>query len=612
MFLKQSIRLITYYLLWLIYFTAAKAIFLAYNSGLTGELSGQEIWDIFRYGLIMDVSTAGYLMVFPALLTVFRLLLPAQLINRTMFVYTIIISLIISCLQTIDLGLYPHWGTRLNFTFIHYLKDPASLQATITLKEALPAIILTILLTAFPVLLYRKFLPAGIVLQDKTRWYIVPIQILLTASLIIPIRGGFDTSPLNHSSVAFSSKLYANQAATNYLWNFFKSCLKRKVFSNPCTYFSKEESMRLFEAERQKDTYLSPRKLIKQNPVNQPNVILVILESFTNKAIASLGGVPGITPQLDSLISRSIVFTDFYAAGNRSDRGMSAIIAGYPALLETSIMLHPEKMQSLTLLPEYFNRRGYHTSFYYGGDINFYNLKTLVLQSGYQQITSKDNFPADLGRMTKWGVPDGYLFERVADDLKKIQQPFMQTIYTLSSHHPFDVPYTKIHGHTQEQKFLNSVAYTDSCLGSFIRQFRESDLWDNTLLVVTADHGALDPGPTSITDPATYRIPLIWSGGVANGPQRIETITQQIDLGPTLVSQLGWEHDKTPFARNFFSSNPYAFYTHNDGWGYITGEGISIFNQTTNSYTRTPYSNASDLNFPKAYIQVLHEDFINR
>jgi len=275
-------------------------------------------------------------------------------------------------------------------------------------------------------------------------------------------------------------------------------------------------------------------------------------------------------------------------------------------------MVFPEKSRSLPLLPEYFNRHQYHTSFYYGGDINFYNLKTFVLQSNCANIITKRDFPANLGRMSKWGVPDGYVFERAIEDLKTEKEPFMKTIYTVSSHPPYDVPFSRIKGSSNESKFLNSVAYTDSCLGSFIDQFRKSPLWENTLLIITADHGAIDPGPTDVTNPDTYRIPLIWSGGVVDSIRRIETITQQIDFGNTLVHQLGWEADSTRFAKDFFKANPYAFYMLDSGWGYITPEGNYYFDQNTNSFTSKPENEKTDLNFPKAYLQVLHDDFINR
>jgi phosphoglycerol transferase MdoB-like AlkP superfamily enzyme len=275
-------------------------------------------------------------------------------------------------------------------------------------------------------------------------------------------------------------------------------------------------------------------------------------------------------------------------------------------------MVYPEKSHSLTLLPEYFNQRNYNTSFYYGGDINFYNLKTFVLQGKYGKLITKVDFPSELGRMSKWGVPDGYVFKRATEDLKTEKEPFMKTIYTISSHPPFDVPYSKIHGSSNSDMYLNSVAYTDSCLGAFIDAFRKSPLWDNTLLVVTADHGINQPGPTDITDPISYRIPLIWSGGLIDSVQQIETIVQQCDFGTTLVHQLGWETNSSRFSKDFFISHPYAFYMFDSGWGYVVPEGCFYFDQNSMDYASKTVAKSVDLTFSKAYMQVLHDDFINR
>ena len=612
--LNQIFRLFKYFIFWMIFFWLDKVLFLISNLDQTRHLSFHEIFRIFYCGLKMDVSTACYLLLVPGLLLAFRLVLPSRFVNRFIWIYTLVFLTIASVLVVFDLGLFPHWGTRVNVTLFNYIDDPVAMSASVSVLDVLLGVLLAGSLIAGFIYVYKRIFPEGILVQGTVKWYDALLLLFLVATLILPIRGGFDTSPLNLSSVAFSPKLYVNQAASNYLWNFAKSVQKRKRLSNPCEYMTTEQSIKLFDEFMKMDTVILRPQLIRLNPQKQPNVILIILESFSNKVIAPLGGLSGIAPNLDSLCSKSTVFTSFYSTGNRSDRGISAVLGGYPSLLSTSIMVYPEKSRSLTLLPEYFNRKNYNTSFYYGGDINFYNLKTFVLQGNYGRLVSKSDFPSELGRMTKWGVPDGYVFERALVDLKTEKVPFMKTIYTVSSHPPFDVPYSKIKGNSIQEKYLNSVAYTDSCLGAFIDGFRKSPLWANTLLIVTADHGTLQPGPTDITDPASYRIPLIWSGGVVDTLQRIETITQQSDFVTSLVHQLGWETDSSRFSKDFFSSHPHAFYMLDAGWGYVVPEGNFYFDQNTRDFVSKPALEGKpvDLMFPKAYMQVLHDDFKGR
>ena len=611
--IKQLPRLLKYFVFWLIFFWLAKALFLVFNFGQTRQLSTTEIAGIFAYGLKMDVSTACYLLVIPALLVSLIKLMPLRFANRFISVYTFVFLFIGAFLAVLDLGLYPHWGTRVNITAFNYIDDPVAMSASVSFSDVIVALItIGILVFGFRYLFLRLF-PKGVIADAKGTWGASLIQLFIVATLIIPIRGGLDTSPLNLSSVAFSPKLYVNQAASNYLWNFAKSVEKRSRLSNPCVYMAKEQSLDVFSKFMKSNLPVERPQLIKLDPQKQPNVILIILESFSNKIIAPLGGMHGICPNLDSLCTKSTVFTNFYSTGNRSDRGISAVMGGYPSLLSTSIMVYPEKSRSLTLLPEYFNRHNYNTSFYYGGDINFYNLKTFVLQSKCAQMTTKSDFPAKLGRMTKWGVPDGYLFEKALEDLKTEKEPFMKTIYTVSSHPPYDVPFSKIKGSSVDDKYLNSAAYTDSCLGQFIDGIRKLPSWKNTLLIVTADHGTLSPGPTDITETASYRIPLIWSGGVVDSLRRVETITQQVDFSVSLIHQLGWEADPSKFAKDFFISQPFAFYMLDSGWGYVTPEGEYYFDQNSHDFVRKPNGKSpADLSFPKAYMQVLHDDFIAR
>ena len=610
---EQLVGFVKYFIFWIIFFLLAKVMFLIWNYDQSSLLSVKEVAGIFWHGFSMDSSTACYLLLLPGLLLSIRPFLPAGFVNRSVYFYTLLMLTVACVLMVLDLGLFPHWGTRVNVTIFNYINDPVSLKASISITDMLLALIICFTLIGGFILIYKKLFRNGIVSSNKVKWVALPVQLLLTAALILPIRGGLDTSPMNLSSVAFSTKMFVNQSASNYLWNFAKSVEKRKRLSNPCVYMAKEESTRIFNDIKSQDTISARPRLIKMNQGKQPNVILIILESFSNKVIASLGGLKGVAPNLDSLCTKSTVFTSFYSTGNRSDRGISAILGGYPSLLSTSIMVYPEKSNTLTLLPEYFNRHHYNTSFYYGGDINFYSLKSFVLQGNYKKMVTKSDFPSELGRMSKWGVPDGYVFKKASEDLKNDREPFMKTIYTISSHPPFDVPYSKIKGSGHREMYLNSVAYTDSCLGEYIDELRRSPLWKNTLLIVTADHGTSQPGPTDITDPASYRIPLIWSGGVVDSIQRIETICQQPDLGTTLVHQLGWETDKAPFSKDFFTAHPYAFYMHDSGWGYVMPQGCFYFDLSTNQFeTKNGDANNMDWSFPKAYMQVLHDDFTSR
>jgi phosphoglycerol transferase MdoB-like AlkP superfamily enzyme len=508
------------------------------------------------------------------------------------------------------LGLYPHWGTRVGVSAFDYIGDPQGVFSSVMLKDVIAAISVVLFYGILFVWLYYWFLQKNINEAPKPKWYYFPVMLLITGFLIIPIRGGLGTSPINLSTVSFSNKMYVNHASYNFMWNFLKTVELKKKMVNPSNYMDKDTAWKKFYLT-EKQRVNSDSLIIDIDKTNLPNVVFIILESFSNKVISSFGGQFGVCPNLDSISADAIVFPSFYASGNRSDRGMAAILGSYPSLLSQSIINYPEKSNKLTMMSDYFNRNGYTTSFYYGGDIDFYNLKSFVLQGEYNDIVSQDDFPKEVAKMSSWGAPDGYLFERVLNDINK-PQPFFTVAYTLSSHTPYDVPVQIIKGESNEEKYLNSLAYTDSCLGDFIRAFKKTKYWDNSLVIITADHGALYPGPTEIIEPATYRIPLIWTGGVVKKPATINKIGGQPDLIPTLVKQFGWEADSTLFGHDLLSTPSYAFYMCDSGWGYVTDEGEFFYDQSSGKFKSfvTTGTAEPDYDFAKSYLQVLHEDFL--
>lgn len=610
---KILIDFLKYILFWLIYFWLSKLIFLLFNYNLTNSLSYVELQKIFILGSKLDLSMSSYLAVLPGIMFAISIIFPPKTNLALLKIYTLIILVIATFLNIIDLGLYPHWGTRVGISAFDYLNDPKGMIANIIWTDAFLAIIVASLYIIVFIWIFKRLFKENHRQVSLKEWYVVPLMLFLTACLILPIRGGLSTSPINQSSVSFSNKLYVNHSASNYLWNFFQTVDQRKKMENPCDYFEADEAIRIFNKVENQRTFEDSVFIHPKENVS-PNVLLIILESFSDKVISSLGGEYHVCPNLDSICSESVIFPEFYASGNRSDRGMSALLASYPSLLSTSIIRFPDKSDQMPMISDYFNRNNYESTFYYGGDINFYNMKSIVLQGDYNEIVAQNEFPSKLQNLSKWGVPDGFLFDRVLNDMNQKKRPFFTVAYTLSSHPPYDVPVQIIQGQSNESKYLNSVAYTDSCLGAFIRALKNTDDWDNTLVVITADHGALYPGPTEIIDPETYRIPLIWTGGVIQNSRIINRFGGQPDLMPTLIRQLGGQPDSILFGHDLFSSPSYAFYMTESGWGYVSEAGSYYFDQTNQDFKIfNQAENAKpDFNFAKSYLQVLHHDFLSK
>lgn len=513
-----------------------------------------------------------------------------------------------------DSSLYQPWGTRLNAQLIPYLANPKGVWASLSGWQWVAVLSVGSLLIGAAYFAMLKVTKLQNLEQAKPKWYVAPSILFLTAVLIIPIRGGFDRSPLNHSSVYFSEKLYANHAAYNYFWTFMYAAFHKNVEENPVSFMSEQECLATLGKLNLQNQAELPIYLKSQT--KQPiNVVLVILESFSNKVIEPLGGMKGLTPNLNQYCKEGISFSNCYASGGRSDKGISALLCAYPALMRASAIINfPDKMKNLDYMPRYFRERNYEMSFYYGGDVNFYNTRMLLIQAGVNNIISKDKFPVS-NNQQKWGVPDEFLYQRMFEDLQKSKQPFMSMVYNISSHEPFDIPegFERIKGSASQERYCNSIAYSDSCLGDFVSKLKASPLWKNTVVIITSDHTSLEPGPTTPEDLESFRIPMIWIGGAVNSSLQIDKVCNQNDLSATLVQQMGWKPKPSYFSQNMFGKKDFALFYNIDGWGFVSPQCAFYENIDSKKkkffYGEDAAKKDSLQQFAKAYTQYLHNDF---
>ncbi len=607
--MKQSVLFfVKYYLFWIAFFLFFKIFFLLYNISIVSEFGNSNIIGIFARGFIMDISAAGYLSLLPGLLIAIGFVFFPKLSQSIIKYYTLFILIIVSIMGISDAGLFEDWGSRINAQIFLYLQNPKGMYSAMGLGKTILLFSLWTAISTTWFLVYKKTLKAPL---KRSKWLSVPVLLFLTSSLIIPIRGGLNTSPLNHSNVYFSENTQVNQSTYNYFWNFFYSLSKAQFNENPVNYMSANDAREIVENYiTHNETYPS---YIKHNSKHPTNVVFILLESFSSKIIGPAGGLTDATPRLNEWCKRGVLFTNFYATGNRSDKGMCALVGGYPSVINaTTVLAIPEKMHRLYYFPKQYKKHGYDLSFYYGGDINFYNTRAALIQSGFSSIISDSDFPSGIASLQKWGVPDHYLYERFMNDLLTKKQPFFSMVYNISSHEPFDIPnYHKI----KNSKYLNSIAYSDSCLGVFLDKLEASPLWENTLVVITSDHTDLQPGPTSIQEPESYRIPLLWTGGAIDTSFVCEHISMHNDLGPTLIQQMGWKDKMPKFSKNIFSSQQYAFYFRNTGWGFVSPSLVMFQNINTKKseifLDEMTKKSDSLLIFAKSYVQYLHDDFLN-
>lgn len=608
--MKKLVSFPLYLAFWLFFFLVQRLIFVMWHFEKVAQAGFREILQSFWHGLRMDLSFASYLSIGP-----FLLLFVAGFIHmnaaKILAIYSCILIVLLTFLTVSDLELYAVWGFRMDATPLQYFKNPKEMAASVSAAPLWQLVLLFGAASFALMYLYQRFFTPWFKTSTRRQPLILKwIPLLFTALLFIPIRGGIQKIPLNISDVYFSHQPFANHAAINLPWNVMFSVLNRHDEKNPFDYFEPQKAQALVAELYRSGPLRSPQI----TDTARPNVVFIILESFTAKWIGHLGGVNGVTPGLDRIAGEGLTFTNIYATGDRSEKGQIGILAGYPNQAITSIIKTPTKTRNLPAINQPLEQVGYSSSFTHGGELEFANIKSFLLNAGFDHLTDKYSFPSSL-RTTSWGVHDQYVFDRFTEQLQKKEAPFFATLFTLSSHEPYDVPMHTFSGTDEASLFKNAVYYTDSLLYDFITRSKQEPWWRNTLIVITADHGHYLPGNDPIDVPSKFHIPLIFTGGALQVKGTNPVIGSQSDIVSTVLHQLNLSAGQFPWSRDLLDpdSKPFAFYAFNNGFGWVTPNGTATFDNVSRKIIRMdPGFDTTQLKYAKAYMQASYQDFLER
>ncbi len=545
-----------------------RVVFLLYHSAVFNRFSIGEKWQVLWHGLYMDASMAGYASLIPFLLWSFGWLIEAKTWHRILNGYGLLLIIFFSFVLSADLEIYTNWGHRVDSAVMPYLQYPKEAFAS-AYSSPLGFLVGIFLVTTILFSWSGYKLTASISFPEKYRIPLHLSGILFAAVLILPIRGGFQLAPMNQSSVYFSTERPLNQAAENGVWVLMQSLLES----------GNDAIAREYVRSYPKDVDAFMERIsIPDGPSSQvvsstkPNVVLIVWESLTAKVVGTLQGKYPSTPNLDQLAKDGILFTNFYASGDRSDKGLAAILASVPALGKVSIMANPNLTARLSFLNKAMEKNGYQSAFMYGGELEFANMKSFMLNAGFQKRIGKQEFPPS-SYNSKWGAHDEVLFDRQLAEADKAKTPFFHTMFTLTSHEPFEVPgVANKPGESVDSLFCRSHRYTDRCLGKWIQQASKKPWWNNTLVVIVADHGHAHPGHSGESDTMKYKIPMVWYGpALFKKGIQIPDLGSQTDLFKTLLVQLGDTNQVLPFSRNLLSQSAqnFAFYSFRNGSVFV-------------------------------------------
>ena len=610
---KRLLFILSVFLAWLPLFAIQKPVFMLYHGAVAGGVVPADWLKVVYYGLKLDCSIAGYLTAIPLLFTLVSIWFPGKYLHKILNYYFAVMAILVSAIFAVDLALYAYWGFRIDATVFFYMQSPSDAMASVPVGLFVQQVILFLLYAFAIFLVFRKFI---ILLLPKTparrRLSGTLAVLLLGGIMFIPIRGGVTTSTANVGMVYFSNNQFLNHSAINPAFSLMTSLSKQQDFAAQFDFFPEEELKALAKPLLAKGEVVSDSSRVPLLKNKRPNIVLIILESFSANVVEAVGGERGITPNLNRLSKEGVLFTNFYANSFRTDRGLVAILNGYFAQPTTSIMKYPPKSQTLPSISKSLIQEGYTAEMLYGGDINFTNMQSYFYSSGYSKITADRDFPIS-SRLSKWGADDDVTFNYLYEDLlqKERKEPWLKTHLTLSSHEPFEVPFRH-----HEHPYLNSVAFTDSCVGSFIDKIRQTPLWDNLLVIFVSDHGYRYPETLKEYEPGRYHIPMLWIGGAVSSPAVIDAIGCQTDIIATLLSQMDIPHDDFVFSKDLFnvSSPVYAYYTFHNGFGFIDDTGISIYDNESHKPLLEESASESKgrLDKGKALLQTLYDDLGSR
>lgn len=562
-----------YFLFWLLLFILGKFAFLFYHANQSFQLPLIDWFRIIGHGFLLDLSTAGYFSLIP----LFVLLLssysnykiPWYAINS----YTLVLLAAFLLVTLVDFEVYKYWGVRLDNTALRFVGKPREMLASSTWSVIVIFTLSFLAMTYLFFSLYLRYVGKWLVDSNKPRWKGMLVFLFLFPILFLAIRGGVGIAPINVSRVYFHPEPFPNYAANNVVWNMGHSLMEKKDQPNPFKYLDDQTARQYIE-----ELFAEDSARVELLNTKRPNVILVILESFTAKLIEPLGGLPGVTPNFNRLCRESVFFTNLFANDSRTDKSIVSILSGYPALGKVSIIKFPNKTQKLGIISQEMGQAGYHTSFYYGGDVDFASIRSYLVNGRFQNIVEVSDF--DKSQQTgRWGVHDPYTFQRLFDDCNSSDKPFFKVLMTLSNHEPFDIPGEPRFGNkTLDDRVSSSAYYTDSCIGDFIRKAKQKEWWKNTVIIMLADHGTKFPGNSVVYYPEKYRIPMIWTGGAIKSDTLITTYFSQSDLARTLLNQMDMDASAYPLSKDIFKArHSFAFYEFNNGFGLMSDTASYVY-----------------------------------
>lgn len=561
------------YLVGLIVFAAARLVFLLHFPHEVRAAGLGPLLLAFAVGLRFDT------VVIAAVLLPLVAGLPF-LMRRPRFglaiIYLVAVCSVLFLLLLGDIRFFEEFDNHLNFHVIDYLTEGRTAWNLVLFDSSFWSltgvwVALAGLLTLGLLVVRRLVRPLPLV----RRWPVATgYTVLLVLLAALGIRGRVDLAPIDWGVAYFSHNHFINQLALNGVYTLGRTATEhdgRLSALRPPDRWEFTEFSEAIDTVRAMldlpgDTWLEPGRSLRRTTHQpepkfgfRPNIVLVLMESFSGRNTGVLGSPENLTPCFDSLARRGILFSNFFATGTRTSYGIAGAIGSFPSVPGRSILKRYEARHPFVMLSEILRRRGYVNAFIYGGDLVFDNMGGFLRTKAYDRILGEE----DLGRersFSKWGIPDHLLLRSALELADTLPRPFQLTILTLSNHSPFELPDSSVRryqGDDRLSRIYNAQIYADWAIGRFMAEAADRPVFDSTIFVFTADHALWGVASNSLS-PVNLHIPLLIYGPALLGDsgRTIATYSGQCDLLPTLMGLLGGDYTHESWGRDILRVPP--------------------------------------------------------
>lgn len=470
-----------------------------------------------------------------------------------LYSFTIFLFVLLIIQNTIsEFFFWNEFGVRYNFIAVDYLVYTNEVIGNI--MESYPVIplfsgvgIVALLTTYYIVKQTKGYLEA--LPNSKTK--------LLSGGVYL---GGFALVLFSLPIVATfenSSNVFTNELQANGLYKFYGAFMKSELdFKKFYKTLPDQEALALIQQQINSFQPGHFRKIQSDAPEKRKNVVLITIESYSADFMKHYGNTQNITPFLDDLCEKSMFFTNLYAVGNRTVRGLESVTLCLPPSPGESVVKRKDNKNKFST-GSVFASKGYAVKYLYGGDAYFDNMDEFFKGNGYEIIDKKTFKPNEISFSNIWGVCDEDMAKKAITFMNaeaKSGTPFFNHWMTVSNHRPFTYPEGKIDIDSHSKSREGGVKYTDFALHQFFKMAQKQAWFKNTVFVIVADHCASSSGKTELPL-HKYRIPaMIYAPGFIT-PQKVNKLVSQIDLMPTLFGLLDFNYESKFLGQDVFSSS---------------------------------------------------------